>query len=314
MDIYIVTITFLILIIVFLYMKIKTNVKYINNNNNNFVKKKYNNINDIKTAIKKELQNELNIGRKNENNFKNDIKKLQNELQNEFNTGIDGLKSGMSEFKTGLNDFKLGLDELKNSKNNIDGTLTVNSKNNYWVASNIGEPNKNRVVIGSLNNEATIGSHDSKLSNWTSLYLNKDIKGQSGPVITDDLSVYKTLNIKGGKSVHNPQGWGTHFPWSGDGKNYIRGDTEMRGNTNNIGDINVGGKLCIGSTCITENDLKQFVKHSDKITIRSTHHNKFRLQDNGSNALFANANRGGWEQFILEKCGQPGIWDNQQCW
>ena len=50
------------------------------------------------------------------------------------------------------------------------------------------------------------------------------------------------LYAKGGISEHNP-GWGTHFPWAGDNKNYIRGDTEIRGNTNNIGDMNVGRNL-----------------------------------------------------------------------
>ena len=51
--------------------------------------------------------------------------------------------------------------------------------------------------------------------------------------------------FKGGSSVHNPDNWQTHFPWAGDGKNYIRGDTELRGNLNNIGDINVEGNLTV---------------------------------------------------------------------
>ena len=46
--------------------------------------------------------------------------------------------------------------------------------------------------------------------------------------------------FKGGVSEHNPNNWWSHLPWPGDNKNYIRGDTELRGNTNNIGDINVG--------------------------------------------------------------------------
>ncbi len=53
-------------------------------------------------------------------------------------------------------------------------------------------------------------------------------------------NVSGNLNVRGGSSEHNPGGWWTHFPWSGDNKNYIRGDTEIRGNTNNIGDLNVG--------------------------------------------------------------------------
>ena len=55
--------------------------------------------------------------------------------------------------------------------------------------------------------------------------------------------------------------------------------------------------------------------HGDKITLRSTAHQKHRLQDNGNKlAKFENANRGGWEQLIVEKCGLPGINDNQKCW
>jgi hypothetical protein len=59
------------------------------------------------------------------------------------------------------------------------------------------------------------------------------------------------VNFKGGSSVHNPDNWQTHFPWAGDNKNYIRGDTELRGNLNNIGDIDVGGKLRVGGKEIT---------------------------------------------------------------
>lgn len=46
------------------------------------------------------------------------------------------------------------------------------------------------------------------------------------------------LTVKGGKSEHNPENMPTHFNYS-DGMNYIRGDTEIRGNTTNIGDLNV---------------------------------------------------------------------------
>ena len=60
-----------------------------------------------------------------------------------------------------------------------------------------------------------------------------------------NLNVEGNVNLKGGVSEHNPGKWGTHFPWSGDQKNYIRGDTELRGNTNNLGDLNVGRYLNI---------------------------------------------------------------------
>ena len=54
------------------------------------------------------------------------------------------------------------------------------------------------------------------------------------------------LNIRGGASEHNP-GWQTHFPWSGDNKNYIRGDTEIRGNTQTIGDLTVGRNFSVNN-------------------------------------------------------------------
>lgn len=52
-------------------------------------------------------------------------------------------------------------------------------------------------------------------------------------------NVRGNLYIRGGNSVHNPNKWDSHFPFT-DGKNYIRGDTELRGNLENIGDITVG--------------------------------------------------------------------------
>ena len=131
------------------------------------------------------------------------------------------------------------------------------------------------------------------------------------------VSVNGGLNITGGKSKHNPYNWRTYFNWHTDNKNYIRGDTEMRGNMGTIGDVTVGGKLCMpGEGCISradfknlknlaQTDVKKIVKHGDPITIRS--HRGYRLQDSSGNAIFDNENRGGWETMQIEKCGIPGI-------
>jgi hypothetical protein len=57
------------------------------------------------------------------------------------------------------------------------------------------------------------------------------------------------------------------------------------------------------------------MRHGDKFTMRQPGGN--RLQSNygwGQTAQFGNANRGGWEQHIIEKCGYGGIGDNQNCW
>lgn len=86
---------------------------------------------------------------------------------------------------------------------------------------------------------------------WLRMF-NKEGTGYSGGLAMNKLwtaneahlggqtNVRGNLNVRGGRSEHNPDGWWTHLPWNGDDKNYIRGDTEIRGNTNNIGDLNVG--------------------------------------------------------------------------
>ena len=56
------------------------------------------------------------------------------------------------------------------------------------------------------------------------------------------------LAITGGKSEHNPNKLQTFFPNTADGLNYIRGDTELRGNTTNIGDILVGRNQTINNS------------------------------------------------------------------
>lgn len=65
----------------------------------------------------------------------------------------------------------------------------------------------------------------------------------NGTAHINNANVGGNFNLKGGVSAENPNRWGSHFPWSGDNKNYIRGDTEIRGTTNQLGDINVHKKL-----------------------------------------------------------------------
>lgn len=79
-----------------------------------------------------------------------------------------------------------------------------------------------------------------------------DVVGQTN---ASTLNVSNGLNVKGGASEHNPEKWGTHFPWRDDDKNYIRGDTEIRGNTNNIGDLNVGRNATVQGNIDNVGDL-----------------------------------------------------------
>jgi hypothetical protein len=79
-----------------------------------------------------------------------------------------------------------------------------------------------------------------------------------GTTSTDILNVSQTLNIKGGKSEFNPKSEGTFFPFA-DGRNYIRGDTEIRGNTTNVGDLAVGRNFSVNSgVSVKKNDFGPF--------------------------------------------------------
>lgn len=74
-----------------------------------------------------------------------------------------------------------------------------------------------------------------------------------------DLIVNGATYFKGGVSEHNPGKSQTHFPWPGNGRNYIRGDTEITGNTNNVGDLRVGRQLCIQDVCISKSNLQKIL-------------------------------------------------------
>ena len=50
------------------------------------------------------------------------------------------------------------------------------------------------------------------------------------------------VSTRGGQSKHNPSQFGTHFPAPIDGKNYIRGDTNVTGDIDLVGQINITRK------------------------------------------------------------------------
>jgi len=63
--------------------------------------------------------------------------------------------------------------------------------------------------------------------------LTKKIKSDyiSSSVVNSDVQNTMRLNVKNPKSKNNPTGLGTHFNWNDKSENYIRGNTELRGNT-----------------------------------------------------------------------------------
>jgi hypothetical protein len=58
-------------------------------------------------------------------------------------------------------------------------------------------------------------------------------------LVQQNATMRGTTTLKGGVSEHNPNGWNTLLPHT-DGKNYIRGETHIQGNTALMGDVNVG--------------------------------------------------------------------------
>lgn len=92
-------------------------------------------------------------------------------------------------------------------------------------------PNSNMFLADSNTKSLVIGSSQ------TSVTINGTTSFVGGVTLAD------STNLKGGKSDMNPNGWQSHFPWSGDGRNYIRGDTVVTGHVHMEGSINLkGGK------------------------------------------------------------------------
>ena len=147
--------------------------------------------------------------------FENNV--IPNELINEREQLKDTNYITMADISSGINTNKVDTQNL----NVLDTIKSKNINTNKLTSTD---------YIVSNNNICLDKNKFQELSNF-------DKNAISG----NSMNITKSLNIKGGKSVHNPKGWWSHFPWIGDGKNYIRGDTEIRGNVNNIGDLTVGG-------------------------------------------------------------------------
>ena len=75
-----------------------------------------------------------------------------------------------------------------------------------------------------------------------------------------NISVSGELKVKGGASEHNPGNLDTYMPNGKDGKNYVRGDTEVLGNTRNVGDLNVERNVMVKNTVRAKNMMADNVK------------------------------------------------------
>lgn len=78
-------------------------------------------------------------------------------------------------------------------------------------------------------------------------------------------------------------------------------------------------QLCIGNTCLKEEDVKKIVKHGDSITIKSNMNNsRLRIENPTKNkpseVTFHDSNRGPWNSMQIEKCGMMADSDLSRCW
>lgn len=170
-------------------------------------------------------------------------------------TNIKNLDGNMKIVQDNLinvsNNVRALQNQVLSQKNTMDVTITKNVKTN-------------KLDLGSQNSLTSAGDGWVQINNATgtelygglaaaNLYVTKKTT-LGGTTDISALNVTGSITAKGGVSEHNPQSWNTHFPYS-DGNNYIRGNTEIRGNTTNIGDMKVGGKICIGNICLNEAQL-----------------------------------------------------------
>jgi len=122
-------------------------------------------------------------------------------------------------------------DRLKASDVTINN-LTIGD--NWKLSTNTNNDNKTLSILSKDHNGFILSDN---------LYITKNAQLDGQVNFTGNINSDGTLYARGGISEHNPNKWQTQFPSQIDNKNYIRGDTELRGNTNNIGDINIGQNL-----------------------------------------------------------------------
>jgi hypothetical protein len=135
---------------------------------------------------------------------------------------------------------------------------------------------------------------------WLRLF-NKEGKDYHGGIAAgkgwfrDAVHLNGEVNIKGGTSELNPGKWATHFAFPADGKNHIRGDTDLRGHLDTLGhanfakDVNVQGRLFLGDPSRSDKPnepnssdpyfLEKVSKGKDQSSLRLT------INDNTDEAL-----------------------------
>lgn len=189
---------------------------------------------------------------------------------------IDDLTDHIINFETDQNKFiKSNADslDLKQTENvnNLESQVKLNKVVVDEEIKVLKEDALKQVMTGKLqlgNKFSLSGVGDGHNNDDWLRVMNKDGGDYYGGVAAgrlwsrDKTELWGEALIQGAKSEHNPDLWPSHFRPD---RNFIRGDTEFRGNNYNIGDLGVGrnlninNNLCIKDVCINRDTLKKII-------------------------------------------------------
>ena len=229
-----------------------------------------NNITNTKTALTDDLTNTktalTNDITDTKTSLTDDLTKTKTSLTNSTTTLRNDMQRTTGAISSVLNDQFKTLSNQLTTNNVKSGKYQLGDK---WTLSGVGDTQGNDDwlrLMGKDGKDYYGGVAMGKIWTRDNAYLNGAV------------DVNGNLNLKGGTSEHNPSKWQTFFPYAGDNKNYIRGDTELRGNTNNIGDVSVGRDLDLkGTLWFGKNDgstdpysLRKVIAGPNKSSLRLT--------------------------------------------
>ena len=142
----------------------------------------------------------------------------------------------------------------------VDGTTQVNKLKlgDKWTLSGVGDAHGNDGWLRVFNKDGT-GYHGGvaagNLWSGSDVHVSRNAHVGGALNVKGDTTIGK-VNIQGGTSKFNPKGWQTHFPWRGDRKNYIRGDTNVDGHLDARGTMNVNNDVTMRKNATINGALK----------------------------------------------------------
>jgi chromosome segregation ATPase len=157
----------------------------------------------------------------------------------EASTLVTTIQSKLDGIIKTVNDLNIKLASLPKSVWTINGATNISYTADVFVD---GITKANKVQLGNKWVLSGVGDTQGNDAWLRVLGTNNDYYGgvaMANAWVGQEATLNRT-SFMGGVSEHNPSRWGTYFNNSVDNKNYIRGDTELRGNTSSIGDVNVG--------------------------------------------------------------------------